>query len=204
MFKIRILLFSDLHTLSIPLWFDFLKEKRNDFDIIITLGDIDLLFLQSLKLHYPNKEIVGVLGNHDYFGDLEYTKINNIHQKSISFQDNIISGLEGCIRYKDSKEPMYTQEEYFELIKSIDKRTNIFISHNAPKGIHDKDLYAHEGTMAKRDFIDENNVDYWFHGHLHKIEMTKYENTHVINVYGGIIFDTTTNKIEELDILFEY
>lgn len=199
----RLMIFSDLHSICKDLWNDFLEEKRNDFDIIMTLGDIDVMFLLSLKKHYPNKKIIGVLGNHDYFGDLEYADIENVHAKSIVFENNIISGLEGCVKYKKTNEPMYTQKEYFELIQRVDKETNIFISHNAPKGIHDKDLYTHEGTIAKRDFIENNCVDYWFHGHLHKIEQTKHNKTLIINVYGGIIFDTELNKLEKLNILLK-
>ena len=88
----KILLLADLHYVDFFTWQDFLKIDRNKFDIIITLGDIDIMFLQSLTKKFPNKRIIGVHGNHDYIGDLEYLKIENMHGKSIK-TDNIVINL---------------------------------------------------------------------------------------------------------------
>lgn len=193
----RILLLSDLHGVDYFTWQSFLKLDKCSFDIIITLGDIDIMFLQSLVENFSEKEIVGVHGNHDYNGDLEYFNINNIHGKSTSKDGVVISGLEGCLPYKKSL-LLHADEDIEGTIKNIDPNTNIIISHNSPFGIHDKEGIVHRGYKALREFIEKNNPEFCIHGHQHQNIITEYGKTKIIGVYGGIVLDTETNEIRRV------
>ena len=190
----KILFLADLHYVDFFTWQNFLKIDTNKFDIIITLGDIDIMFLQLLTKKFPNKRIIGVHGNHDYIGDLEYLKIENIHGKSITTDNIVISGLEGCLNYK--KNPLlHMDEEINNVIKNLNSDTDVIISHNAPLGIHDKEDIAHRGYKALREFIEKNSPTFCVHGHQHKNIITEYEGTKIIGVYGGVILDTKTKEI---------
>ena len=193
----KILLLSDLHGVDYFTWQNFLKLDKYSFDIIMTLGDIDIIFLQSLVENFSEKEMFGVHGNHDYNGDLEYFNINNIHEKSISKNKVTISGLEGCLPYKKSS-LLHTDEEIRRAIKNIDPNTNIIVSHNSPFGIHDRESSSHRGYKALRDFIEKNNPAFCIHGHQHQNIITEHGKTRIIGIYGGIILDTENSKTKQV------
>lgn len=191
----KILFVSDLHGVDYFSWQNFLQIDESKFDIIITLGDIDIMFLKSIKDIFKNKKIIGVHGNHDYEGDLEYCNIENIHGKSIKFKNIIISGLGGCLKYKEHP-LLYTDREVVNIIENFNINSDIIASHNSPLGIHDNQNITHRGFWGLKEYIKENNPKYCIHGHQHKNQITKYENTVVIGVHGGIILDFKTGKIE--------
>jgi len=194
----KILFIADLHFVEYRSWQQFLKIDHDKFDIIVTLGDFDIIFIQSLQNNFKEKRILGVLGNHDCVGDLEYLNILDLHNKTVEIDKVTIAGIEGCVKYKYEKDtPIHTQEHIIDLCKTL-KPADIIISHNSPNGIHDKPGLAHEGYYGLLDYIDKNNPKYCVHGHQHRCRLTKYENTYVVGVYGGIILDTINCNIENV------
>jgi uncharacterized protein len=128
------------------------------------LGDIDIMYLKSIREHFSDKPIIGVLGNHDYQGDLEYYGIVNIHGALNIIGNLRFIGIEGCVRYKKEDAPIHTQEEISHLLQTL-PCADIVISHNSPKGIHDKPGIAHEGYIGLIQYMDTHLPQYLLHGH---------------------------------------
>lgn len=200
----KALVFADLHFVDYEVWRKFLSIDHSTFDVIWILGDIDIMFLKSISENFKDKLILGILGNHDYPGDLEHYQISNVHGKKVLIGDLGVIGVEGCVRYKKGHLPLYTQEEIINLLNSLPEG-EVVLSHNSPKGIHDKSDIAHEGYEGLIHYMDKHKPKYVLHGHQHKNIRSKYKETEVIGLYGGFIFDTNTGKTEKvLDLETEY
>lgn len=193
----KALILSDLQGVDYREWMNFLQMDSSSFDVILLLGDIDTMFLKAISERFSNKPMMGVLGNHDYNGDLEYYGILNLHAHKVSLGNVSVVGLEGCVKYKNEEAPMYSQEEALLICETFPK-ADILISHNSPKGIHDKPDLAHEGFWGLTSYIEKHQPRFAFHGHQHVNKKTSYGNTQVIGVYGGILFDTNTESIQQV------
>lgn len=195
---LKILFLADLHYVNLKDWIDFLNKYKNsnEYDLLITLGDIDHLLMKSLQENIK-KPMGGVLGNHDYFDDLPYFGIKDLNCKAVKFQETTICGLQGSIKYKNSDYPLYTQNESIDMCKKL-PHTDIFISHSPPKGIHDRKDFAHNGLMGITNYIKKQKPKYCFHGHIHEDRITNFKKTIIISIYGGAIFDTNTAQIEKI------
>lgn len=178
-------------------WQEFLKIDKSLFNIIITLGDVDIMFLKSLKKNFADKRVVGIHGNHDYLGDLEHFGIENIHGKTVKIDDIKISGLEGCLNYKNHP-LLHTDEEIVDVISKLDTNSDIIISHNSPLGVHDGENITHRGYLGLREYIEKYQPKYCVHGHQHINETTKVDNTTIISVYGGTILDLENGEINHV------
>lgn len=189
----RFLILADLHFADSEKWKTFLSIDRSLFECALLLGDIDILLLESIKKHFSDKPIVGVHGNHDYPGDLTHFGIPDIHGKSGTINDLSILGIEGCVRYKAGEAPIHEQEDIIELLEGSPK-VDIVISHNSPRGIHDKEDKAHVGYEGLLRYIEEKRPAFVFHGHQHKNIQTHYLDTRIIGFYGGHLFDTVTGE----------
>lgn len=155
------------------------------------------MFYKSISENFQDKTILGVLGNHDCLGDLEYYGLTDIHGKSVKSGDLTICGVEWCVRYKKADFPLHTQEEIIDLCSKLGK-CDIILSHNSPKGIHDRDDIAHEGYEGLIQYIEKHQPKYCLHGHQHKDIVSEYKGTKVIGVYGGIILNTDTGEITKV------
>ena len=114
--------------------------------------------------------------------------------------DFIFAGVEGSIRYKNEGRFQYTQKEMwfniFRLIPSLllnrllyGRYLDVFVTHAAPWGIHDKSDWTHQGVKAFLWFIQRFKPKYHLHGHNHVYEVdtitrTKVGKTTVLNTYG--------------------
>lgn len=193
----KLLLLSDLQGINYEDWRNLLSMDSVQYDATILLGDIEDLLLKSIKEHLSKKPLFGILGNHDYEGDLEYFEIENVHGREITMGDMRFAGLKGSVRYKAGDFPMLTQNEASLYCRSFDD-VDILISHNSPKGIHDKPDIAHEGFEGLLEYIRDHQPKYAIHGHQHMNISTWVGETQVIGIYGGILLDTKTGERKHL------
>jgi len=61
---------------------------------------------------------------------------------------------------------------------------DIFIAHNSPKGVHERDQDIHQGFDAFNDYIERANPLYFIHGHQHTNMLSQINNTRILSVYG--------------------
>lgn len=167
---------------------DFHWEYGNqNADIIISCGDLyDQVILEAAEKNKCNK-IFAVKGNHD-FADNFKKPIVDLHLKVVEYEGISFGGFNGSWKYKDKGLFMYSQQEVRELLTSFPP-VDIFLAHNSPRGIHDRDDTAHQGFDAFNDYIQRCKNKLFIHGHQHVKLETRVAETKVIGVYGYNIID---------------
>jgi len=190
----KIAVFSDLQGFDNDSW-KLLMEQGipKEVALIITLGDIDVFDLKRLKDKFSDISWIGIHGNHDFKGDLEYLDIRNLHLNIFQYKGVSFGGFEGSLRYKKNNALMYTQEEVSKFMEQMPP-VDVFLSHNSPFGIHDKKDNAHQGFTAFKDYVDKSKPKFLLHGHQHINKETVIGETKVVGIYGGYILDTNTGN----------
>lgn len=183
---INLLVISDTHRSLRDEQEKIIDKVRLKSDLVITLGDVPFEGLLYIKPDF------GVLGNHDSFGLLGTW---DIHGKMVEKNGVTLVGFEGSSRYKDGCFPMYSQEESLkiDLLKA-----DILISHDRIfKGILDD---AHTGLKGITQYLEKHSPFLHIHGHHHKQEVYKYNETTVISVYKCVFIEVKNNiiKVKEL------
>jgi len=157
------------------------EKRKEECDVVVTLGDIPCEGLWCISPDF------GVLGNHDNFGLLGDW---DIHGKLVEKNGVSFAGFQGSSRYKDGPFPLYTQEESLKL--DIPK-ADVLISHDRIyKPIMDK---AHTGLMGITQYLDMYKPFLHLHGHHHKQEVYKYNETIVVSVYECAIITVKNNQV---------
>lgn len=66
---------------------------------------------------------------------------------------------------------------------------DIFISHNSPRGMHERNEDAYAGFDGLVNYLFEHKPKYLFHGHQHREQESLCDATKVICVYGWKVMD---------------
>ena len=182
------------------------RSKFSDIDFVIACGDLPYYY-QEFIISSLDKPLFFVRGNHD--PEVEYSLQSSynyplggtdLHKNITCYENILIGGIEGSIRYKKEGRFQYTQSEmWFNVVELLPRLLfnrvkygrflDIFVSHAPPWKIHDKDDLPHQGIKAFRWFIETFQPRYHFHGHTHvyrsdTVIRTLIGNTEVINTYG--------------------
>ena len=199
----KILALSDevvdrLYTLAANHYFD-------DVDLLLSCGDLPYEYLEYL-LTIANLPLYYVPGNHDpeyqeLVGDSRAEGGVNLDLKTTRFDNFLIAGVGGSIRYRPDGINQYTQAQiYARILKLIPtlllnkirygRALDILITHSPPFGIHDdSDSHAHQGLKALNLLIRWAKPRYHFHGHTHfyrqnlESSITQYGETEVMNIF---------------------
>lgn len=140
----------------------------------------------------------------------------NIHSRIEVFNNFIFVGFEGALRYNKGSF-QYTQKEmtkivnriktkiklirFFDFILKRKRKKVIVVTHAPIKNIHDKQDLCHQGFTSFKTFVDEIKPILWLHGHVHfegqtNSQITKYNDTLVVNTYGFHIINIDDKNIE--------
>ncbi len=191
---------SSVHSLHI-------RERFPGLDAVISCGDLPWYYLEyivsmlDLPLYY-------VQGNHvfdieDAEGEIRHHPYGatNLHRRVIYDPglDLILAGIEGSLTYNRGSY-QYTQSQMWQMVYGLvpqlmlnkvryGRFLDVFVTHAAPKGIHDEEDPAHQGVDAFRWLIENFSPQLHLHGHIHlynplKARETLHGNTRVINCYG--------------------
>lgn len=200
----KILLISDsiidhIHSSSIA-------ERMKDIDFVISCGDLPNYYLEYI-VTMLNKPLFYVMGNHS--SERLYTEQGlktsmpegciNLDQKIIEYNNIILMGLEGSMRYSRG-DYQYTDSQMSWKINRLKpklylnrlfkkKYLDILVTHAPPYKIHDQEDLCHKGFKSFNSFIKEFKPKYLIHGHIHiygtnNCWLTKVNGTKVINAYG--------------------
>ncbi|MCG3147230.1 MAG: hypothetical protein PCFJNLEI_00668 [Verrucomicrobiae bacterium] len=175
----RILILADIDELK---W----KHGSGEVDLILALGDLsDCLILEAVEA-YGAPPVFAVKGNHDTATPFP-EGITDLHLRTVEFGGLTFGGFNGSWKYKPRGHYLYEQHEATELLKGF-PRVDVFVSHNSPRHIHDKEDETHYGFEALAAYVTKNRPRFFFHGHQHINQETIVGITRVIGVYGrGIL-----------------
>ncbi len=110
-------------------------------------------------------------------------QITNLHLRVEDFMGLRLGGLNGAFRYKPKGHFLYEQWEVDRFL-SLFPRVDIFLSHNSPSGIHDKEDGVHCGFSGLKAYIERMKPRLLIHGHQHLNCDTQFGGTRIVGVCG--------------------
>ena len=158
---------------------DFGSEKA---DILISCGDVaDHVILQTAEVARCS-HILAVKGNHDSpepFG----APIFDLHLTTQTIDGVRFGGFRGSWKYKPRGHYLYEEGEVEKLLGSF-PAVDVFVAHNSPRHIHDREDNVHLGFEAFATYIHRANPRFFLHGHQHVSQETRVGDTRIIGVHG--------------------
>ena len=196
-----------------------IRDRFPDVNLVLGCGDLPYYYLEYV-VNMLDTWMFYVNGNHahkvEYCEDGERTGPRggiNLHRQVVRYNDMILAGVEGSLRYKEGPF-QYSQVEMWGHVFSLIPRLlinrarfgrylDVFVTHAPPVGIHDQPDLPHRGIDAFRWFSHVFKPAYHFHGHVHLYRLdapreTIFESTKVINTYR---FTETTVEMNQHGIL---
>jgi len=151
-------------------------------DVLISCGDLyDAAILRAVAYYRP-KQVFAVRGNHD--PDMPFPPgIVDLHLNHQSFEGVTFGGFAGSWRYKPRGHHLFEQSEVSSLMRGFPV-VDIFIAHNSPAGIHERDRDVHQGFTGFGDYIQRAQPRLFIHGHQHIEADTPLGETRVLGVFG--------------------
>ena len=124
-------------------------------------------------------------GNHDSSADFS-SGIRDLHLDTIKIGDIKFGGFAGAWRYKPVGNFLFDQSEVNFFLPKFPP-VDVFIAHNSPRGIHDREDDVHWGFEGFVHYIDRIQPKLFLHGHQHLSRETQRNETRVIGTYGSRI-----------------
>ena len=151
-------------------------------DLLISCGDLPDEMILRAASKCSCKHILAVKGNHDSAAPFP-DPIVNLHLNAFTFQGINFGGFGGSWKYKPRGHHLFEQSEAESALKSFPK-VDVFVAHNSPAQVHDKDDFVHAGFTAFNSYIARHQPKLFLHGHQHVEKETMMGATRVIGSYG--------------------
>jgi Icc-related predicted phosphoesterase len=163
------------------------KYGAGQADVMLSCGDVsDEVILQAAK-SYACSLVLAVKGNHDT-NSLFPQAIVDLHLQVLEHCGIVFGGMNGSWRYKPQGDFLYSQDKARALLAAF-PAVDIFLSHNSPLGIHDRNDGVHVGFDALNAYIKRARPAILIHGHQHTNAETMVEETRIIGVYKYALID---------------
>ena len=151
-------------------------------DVLVACGDLaDSTILQISKTTKCSW-ICAVKGNHDSSATFQ-PPIVDLHLAVHEHNGLRFGGFNGSWKYKPRGHYLYDQSEVQHLLRDFPE-VDVFVSHNSPRHVHDRDDEVHFGFEAYLDYIQRVQPRLFLHGHQHVNQETLLGRTRVLGVYG--------------------
>lgn len=151
-------------------------------DLLISCGDLPDEVIHRAAQKSACRTIFAVKGNHDSSGPFR-PPIQDLHLTTIQFDGLAFGGFCGSWKYKPRGNFLFEQFEVEAALKAF-SRVDVFVTHNSPRHIHDRDDDVHSGFTAFNSYITRQRPRFVFHGHQHVNQETVVGATRVIGTYG--------------------
>ena len=156
---------------------------RERADVLIACGDLaDSSILKAAELSQC-AHIFAVKGNHDSSTAFP-SPITDLHFNVEHYNELKFGGFNGSWKYKPRGHFLYEQSEVERMLMSFPS-VDIFVAHNSPRTVHDKDDEVHTGFEAFTHYIHRTKPKLFLHGHQHVNTETQIGETQVVGVYGS-------------------
>lgn len=151
-------------------------------DLLLSLGDLWDSSIEKAVARYQPSQVFAVRGNHDTDAPLPASVVS-LHYTLKKFRGLLFGGFGGSWKYKPKGHHLFDQHEVSRMLNSF-PRVDVFIAHNSPRGIHERDDHTHQGFDGFLGYIEKHQPRYFIHGHQH-FEKTSFQGqTEVIGVFG--------------------
>lgn len=151
-------------------------------DVLVSCGDLpDYVIFDAAKNSHC-QEILAVKGNHDSSAPFS-APIRDLHLKTFEFRGLKFGGFCGSWKYKPRGNHLFEESEVEQLLVDFPP-VDIFLTHNSPRFIHDRDDDVHMGFATFNQYIQRTHPKFLLHGHQHQNLETMIGGTRVIGTYG--------------------
>lgn len=163
---------------------DMVERKIGDdrADVVVSCGDLVDTVIARVAQGVRAAHILAVKGNHDSSGHFE-SPIVDLHLREHVIDGVLFGGFAGSWRYKPRGNYLFEQEEVSRLLEGFPP-VGVFVAHNSPRHIHDRNDHVHFGFEAFVSYIDRAKPRLFIHGHQRVNRETRVGETTVIGVYG--------------------
>jgi Icc-related predicted phosphoesterase len=161
-------------------------------DLLLSLGDLWDSTIEKAHRRYQPKKTFAVKGNHDSNAPFA-SNITSLHNTGKTFDDVTFGGFGGNWRYKPHGHHLFDQFEVSSMLRAF-PRVDVFVSHNSPRGVHERDDDVHQGFDAFVDYIDRHQPAYFIHGHQHLNQVTRIGLTQVVGVFGELSIELKVSR----------
>ena len=165
----KILVLSDVP--SKWLWDFFERDKLEEYDLILSCGDLPAEYL-SFLVTFAKGPLLYVHGNHDHYDRKPPEGCICIEDQIYEYNGVRILGLGGSMRYKPG-DNMYTEQEMCKRVRKLrwpllrSKGFDILLTHSPAKGFNDLDDWPHRGFEVFHHLLKKYEPKYFLHGHVH-------------------------------------
>jgi len=151
-------------------------------DVLISCGDLpDQTILRSAQ-RCRCRHILAVKGNHDSsaaFAD----PIVDLHLRSHSIHGVTFGGFCGAWKYKPKGNYLFEQSDVERALSAF-PRVDVFVAHNSPRMVHDREDEVHIGFGAFNTYMERTHPRWLLHGHQHLNTESTIGSTRVIGTFG--------------------
>lgn len=151
-------------------------------DVLISCGDLPDDIILEAAGRCSCRQVFAVKGNHDSAVSFPHPVVD-LHLQTRDFRGLRFGGFCGAWKYKPKGHHLFAQDEVESALASF-PRVDVFVCHNSPRLIHDKDDDVHVGFVALSNYISRHQPRYVLHGHQHVNQETLVQATRVIGTYG--------------------
>lgn len=151
-------------------------------DLLLSLGDMPEAIILDLAERCRCAAILAVKGNHDTNAPFR-EPIRDLHLNTFVFRGVAFGGFRGSWKYKPKGHHLFEHQEVDRLMADF-PRVDVFLAHNSPRLIHDRDDEVHIGFPAFNNYIHRARPKLFLHGHQHEDVDTMAGTTRVIGVFG--------------------
>lgn len=156
-------------------------------DVLLALGDMADTVIQEAAEAWQCPMVLAVKGNHDTDAPFP-APIVDLHLRTMELGGLRFGGLNGCWQYKSRGAFLYFQEEVETFLAAI-PAVDVFISHNSPRRIHDREDEIHTGFSGLNIYIERSAPRLLLHGHQHQERETRVGLTRVIGIFGWKVIE---------------
>lgn len=161
----------------------FHHPPQGQADVLVSCGDLLNVTIQRLAQSSGCRAAFAVRGNHDR-AEAFPEGIANLHLRVEEFEGVRFGGFHGGWRYKSAGYHLWDQHEVIELMSRM-PTVDVFVAHNSPRGVHERDPDVHQGFDGFAGYIARARPRYFVHGHQHANRVTQVHDTVVIGVHGA-------------------
>lgn len=153
------------------LWDFYEKGKLDEYDLILSCGDLPAEYL-SFLVTFSKCPVLYVHGNHDHYDRKPPEGCICIEDQIYEYNGVRILGLGGSMRYRPGNN-MYTENEMRKRVRKLfwqllrKNGFDILLTHSPARGVNDLDDWPHRGFEVFNILIQKYNPKYFLHGHVH-------------------------------------
>jgi uncharacterized protein len=151
-------------------------------DVLISCGDLPDQIILAAAQRCRCRHILAVKGNHDSSAAFR-APIVDLHLRTHTIHGITFGGFCGAWKYKPKGNYLFEQPEVESALAEF-PRVDVFVAHNSPRMVHDRDDEVHLGFDAFQTYITRAHPRRLLHGHQHLHTESTIGATRVTGTYG--------------------